>query len=402
MSNDVEFPLLRAQGMYASNITGDGNCLFRALSDQFYGDSERHGSVRKDVVQFLKQHKTEFIGFLAAVSTGSSIGRVNRRRAITTVNYRQIGNGSKPTPETVQSKTNDDRAWEHYLATMSQDGVYGDNLEIVAFAKRFNVDVKIHLSDFAYVVSGETISKPDATRTLLHIAYHQWEHYSSIRNINGPHYGLPEVQEKLITRADSQSLLENHKYCQPWMEKIVYSSIPELSDDPKLVQDTIEKFKGDVNQAVEYLFEKQYEGFTSNEVTSPTINDKETTEGVIASSFQVQKNKQGLESLARSVSPPSEATDIVPIPSVIESARHPPRHSIRKQALDSSITKKQSHASSQAGSTKPKRKETARERKERQKRESKERRKSEHQQTQQINKDAEISIGSAASKVVYI
>lgn len=29
----------------------------------------------------------------------------------------------------------------------------------------------------------------------LYIAYHNWEHYSSIRNIEGPHTGLPRIKE---------------------------------------------------------------------------------------------------------------------------------------------------------------------------------------------------------------
>ena len=33
-SSDDEFPLLKANGLYASDISGDGDCLFHALSDQ--------------------------------------------------------------------------------------------------------------------------------------------------------------------------------------------------------------------------------------------------------------------------------------------------------------------------------------------------------------------------------
>lgn len=40
---------LRSMGLYAANITGDGNCLFRALSDQLYGYPHQHAELRQNV-----------------------------------------------------------------------------------------------------------------------------------------------------------------------------------------------------------------------------------------------------------------------------------------------------------------------------------------------------------------
>lgn len=33
----------------------------------------------------------------------------------------------------------------------------------------------------------------------LYIVYHSWEHYSSVRNISGPHSGLPNIREVRFT-----------------------------------------------------------------------------------------------------------------------------------------------------------------------------------------------------------
>lgn len=61
-----------------------------------------------------------------------------------------------------------DKAFAQHLKTMSQPGVYGDNMEISAFAREYNCDVKIYQREFAYVVSGGG----DGSKKTAHIAYH--------------------------------------------------------------------------------------------------------------------------------------------------------------------------------------------------------------------------------------
>ena len=40
------------------------NCLFRALADQLNGDDKMHSKHRKEVVEYMKQHKDDFAPFL--------------------------------------------------------------------------------------------------------------------------------------------------------------------------------------------------------------------------------------------------------------------------------------------------------------------------------------------------
>ncbi|KAK9361547.1 NADP-dependent oxidoreductase domain-containing protein [Lipomyces starkeyi] len=410
MHETDEFPLLASQGLYASAITGDGNCLFRALSDQLYGSPESHTHLRTEVVQFLRDNKAQFISFLPAAGAyhgSSGASRKSARRAV---------NGPSSDRQPTEKK------WESYLETMSKDGVYGDNLEIVAFAKRFNVDVKIHLADFAYVVSGESSNEDNGIlRKVLHIAYHQWEHYSSIRNVDGPHSGKPEVREMAITPETSSKLLETHQYCQPWMEKVVLSSLPDLVlDKPeglRLVRETIERFKGDVNQAVEYLFEQQNEdgGETADE------NKRENDSPMTAEPSEIPgiTFDTGLATPADSQASPPDIPTSENLPSELSSATtlhsstttnpRTSRYQTRKKAAAaaaSTLSNTDDGISTQQAPTKPKskhRKETARERKERQKRESKERRKQEHQRAgmDDIPKDS-LAVAPAAARVVVI
>ena len=42
------------------NITGDGNCLFRALSMALKGDEEYHLDVRFEIMDYIKANEVDF------------------------------------------------------------------------------------------------------------------------------------------------------------------------------------------------------------------------------------------------------------------------------------------------------------------------------------------------------
>ena len=52
--------------------------------------------------------------------------------------------------------------------------------------------ILISLFSTSYIIRG--ISETEEAEQTLHIAYHSWEHYSSVRNIDGPLSGPPEIK----------------------------------------------------------------------------------------------------------------------------------------------------------------------------------------------------------------
>ncbi|KAG6430492.1 hypothetical protein SASPL_108561 [Salvia splendens] len=54
---------LKMYGLIEHKVQGDGNCQFRALSDQFYRTPEHHKFVRKQVFRQLKAHPEMYEGF---------------------------------------------------------------------------------------------------------------------------------------------------------------------------------------------------------------------------------------------------------------------------------------------------------------------------------------------------
>ncbi|SJX66137.1 uncharacterized protein SRS1_13545 [Sporisorium reilianum f. sp. reilianum] len=308
---------LKRMGLYAANTTGDGNCLFRALSDQLYGNSSRHAQLRQETCDHLAARPEKFAGFV------------------------------------------DDKPFDQYIRLMRENGTYGGHLELHAFAQMKQKQIKIVQPGLVYVVEGvddtpearrrreekeqerlrtqnsiqagtesaplterrrrrqkreevkrdkkgseqgastsaSTSSEPAATDSLastpatsqedasaaaaappppppppppspqlaeaygpLYIAYHNWEHYSSIRNLDGPHSGLPRIKEQSIASAaaaaNADSVAEASKSAEPTTEeKMVLQSI---SGDHDLgeVRRLLEQNHNDWAHVVELILEK--------------------------------------------------------------------------------------------------------------------------------------------------
>jgi hypothetical protein len=55
-------------GLELRDITGDGNCLFRALSDQLDGNESNHLTYRKQVCDYMRQNRDEFEPFVIGLA----------------------------------------------------------------------------------------------------------------------------------------------------------------------------------------------------------------------------------------------------------------------------------------------------------------------------------------------
>ena len=157
-----------------------------------------------------------------------------------------------------------------HLARMAEGGTWGDNMEITAFASAYNVDVKIYQKDFAYVITGGSDVKE---RPVVHIAYHVWQHYSSIRNLDGPHTGIPHVTVKVLSPEEElkqREKLEQAPHVLPWQIDVVAQSLPFLADKPTIKR-ALEAAKGDINTAVSNLLDAEENGGLSSQPESSSV-----------------------------------------------------------------------------------------------------------------------------------
>ncbi|KAF9450993.1 hypothetical protein P691DRAFT_809016 [Macrolepiota fuliginosa MF-IS2] len=181
---------LRHLGLYAANTIGDGNCLFRALSDQLHGTDSKHAQLRQHICDWIQKHKARYEPFVE-----------------------------------------DERGIDTHLRCMRENATYGGHMELSAFAHMARKNVKVVQPGLVYVIEWQAFAssptsdtKPppfpdkeedddqlyhqeddteDVDSSTIYVAYHDWEHFSSIRNLKGPHVGLPRVEERPAPAADA-------------------------------------------------------------------------------------------------------------------------------------------------------------------------------------------------------
>lgn len=146
LAEDENFPSFKIQlkkmGLQLRDIPADGNCLFRALGDQLEGHCRHHFRHRKDVVDFMRTHRYDFEPFVE-----------------------------------------DDLPFDEHVKNLQKLGTHAGNDAIVAFAKLHNVNVIIHqLNGKPLMIQGPTTSTEQTSQ--LHIAYHNGDHYSSVRKLD--------------------------------------------------------------------------------------------------------------------------------------------------------------------------------------------------------------------------
>lgn len=140
-------------GLGIKDIQGDGNCLFRALADQLYGDQnsdKQHKRLRQETIEYMQLNKKFFEPFFVS---------------------------------------DEGMDFETHLELLAEDGTHAGNDAIVAFSRRFEVVVVIHQLNKPLWKIGDkhresTTKKYIDERTKqLHISYHNGNHYNSVRKI---------------------------------------------------------------------------------------------------------------------------------------------------------------------------------------------------------------------------
>ena len=159
---------LRSVGLCIVPCIGDGNCLFRAISHQLCGDTDRHFELRLCCVHELRSNARAYEPFL----------------------LEEDGFGDMTT----------------YISAMSNDGEWGGNVELIALARAFLVDICVHQARSPpWLVVGRASGQPTAFQVsdedaaaaaTLHVSYQNGNHYASIVTMNGSAVVRPDNNGK--------------------------------------------------------------------------------------------------------------------------------------------------------------------------------------------------------------
>lgn len=157
-SDHDDVPAMKIQleklGLVLKEVEGDGNCLFRALSDQLHGTPEKHGQLRSQVVNYIRLHRDDFEPF----------------------------------------HSDENVPFDQHLELLEQDGTYAGNDSLVAFARHYQVTICIHqLNEPLWQIHGKQNPEESSSGDLpeLHISYHNGDHYNSVRRPGQLNTGAP-------------------------------------------------------------------------------------------------------------------------------------------------------------------------------------------------------------------
>ncbi|GJQ11351.1 hypothetical protein GpartN1_g3142.t1 [Galdieria partita] len=138
---------LFSQGLDIRPVKDDGNCLFRAAADQIVGNERFHVQVREQVCEYIALHG-----------------------------------------EYLKDFVEDNNTLEDYLKEMRIEGTWAGNMELQAISLLYGVNIRVHrLEQPAYDL--ENFREKNAV--WIHLAFHQGEHYSSVRRLRDIHSSAP-------------------------------------------------------------------------------------------------------------------------------------------------------------------------------------------------------------------
>lgn len=202
-------------GLRVLEIDGDGNCLFRAVCDQLEGSQGNYRQYRNEAIDYIVQNKDDFAPFI-----------------------------------------DDDQTFDEYIEEMSEDGIWGGNLELQALAMRYRFNVIVHQLD-APIFSIANFDQ-DSVRT-IHLSYHLGEHYNSVRLIGNYSF---------LHRPNPNNIDDFSTNEQP----------AEIPHDLQKVPERLTKFKEEEEKKLQENGKKFKQNLKKTAPTKPSKESKPTSE----------------------------------------------------------------------------------------------------------------------------
>ena len=168
---------LQRLGLQIKTSRGDGNCLFRSIADQVYGDDSKESRddgpayqcVRQCAVRYMQSQRGHFEPFISGLRIGAS-----PNQAATDDNSNESKRSDESTIRGV--------SFDAYIREMSCDGTWGDDPEITAMCELYDRPAEIYVYDSR---QGAKLLKTfhesrRSSRVPMRLSYYGGGHYDSI------------------------------------------------------------------------------------------------------------------------------------------------------------------------------------------------------------------------------
>ncbi|PHT49854.1 hypothetical protein CQW23_09601 [Capsicum baccatum] len=213
---------LDALGLKIIQVTSDGNCFFRALGDQLEGNKEEHEKYRDMTVKFIRNNRDTFEPFIE-----------------------------------------DDVPFDEYCESMEKDGTWAGHMELQAasLVTHTNICIHRHMSPRWYIQNFD-----NRQSQMLHLSYHDGEHYNSVRLKEDPCTG---PASPIIIKADADLSAKSREAIAAAKSKgdtsrnmVQAGSIKVVMagsgcDDREKVEQVLRQVGADVDAAIEFLITEQ-------------------------------------------------------------------------------------------------------------------------------------------------
>ena len=218
--------------LFIKDIVGDGNCMFRAISDQVYGSEEKYDLLRQKCMDYLLIERDFFEQFVEGGKNG----------------------------------------FDEYINMKRKNGVWGDDIELQALSEIYNRPIEIysnstkplktfHEKKNEFKREGNEKINNDLNDFVMpiRISYHGKNHYNSIvpnkENLNqwrkfrncflkekNGEYEDKVLEQVKLNKENKKIIEENEKARKLFMEKR-NKYLDDLLDDIILEEDEEEKIK---------------------------------------------------------------------------------------------------------------------------------------------------------------
>uniref|UniRef100_A0A0E0DJW9 OTU domain-containing protein n=1 Tax=Oryza meridionalis TaxID=40149 RepID=A0A0E0DJW9_9ORYZ len=211
---------LDSLGLKIIEVSADGNCFFRAMGDQLEGNEEEHMKYRAMIVQYIKEHHVDFEPFIE-----------------------------------------DEEPFDKYCDSMLEDGTWAGHMELQAASILTRKNICIHMlnSPRWYI---RNFSDREAT-SMIHLSYHQGEHYNSVRLREDPCQGpaMPADANVASTSNNAQTKAKDLKQSSD-RSKYDHISVKLVMagtgcSNVAAVEQVLKDMDGDVDAAIEYMLAEQ-------------------------------------------------------------------------------------------------------------------------------------------------
>ncbi|EGG14254.1 OTU domain-containing protein [Cavenderia fasciculata] len=208
---------LEPQGFYIKDVAGDGNCLFRAIADQLEDNPEQHMKYRQNIVRFIGSNKEMFAPFI---------------------------------------DEDENETFEEYVEEMQRNASWGGNVEIQAASLIYQVNIAIHQMNQP---RWEIINYVGAKFKMIHLSYHNDEHYASVRSLNLTPASLaknaaPVPNMSATLNNDYTNSSSNGKSGKSNIDDTTFAIMNATGvTSVKLVKEALEDCQGNFEAAIDYL-----------------------------------------------------------------------------------------------------------------------------------------------------